>query len=209
MQKSVQIVLTAIAILILSLRADATATTDSILRRKILDYTEKSRREWRIPGLSLAVVRGDSTIILEALGVKQTGTSDAVDPSTIFHIGSMSKAFTAAVIASIVDQGLLSWDDKVKDILPDFRWYCDSVEQNLKVKELLTHGTGLVAQVGTYLPNLGYTRDDIYRLIRYFEPYYQPGEKFAYNNVTFIIAAKVIEKVTGISWEENVKNRIF
>lgn len=209
MQKSVQIILIAISAFMLSLAANAEAASDSILIRKILDYTEKSRREWRIPGLSLAVVKGDSTIILEALGVKQTGTSEAVEPSTIFHIGSMSKAFTAAVIASVVDQGLLSWDDKVKDILPDFRWYCDSVEQNLKVKELLTHGTGLVAQVGTYLPNLGYTRDDIYRLIRYFEPYYQPGEKFAYNNVTFIIAAKVIEKVTGMSWEENVRNRIF
>ena len=121
----------------------------------------------------------------------------------------MTKAFTATVIASLVDEGLLSWDDTVKDILPDFDWYDDSVENAMQVRDLLTHSTGLVAQAGTYIANLGYNRDDIYRMFRYIEPIYPFREKFAYNNITFIIAARIIETVTGRSWEDNIRERIF
>lgn len=176
---------------------------------EISKYAEKVRSDWKIPGLSLAVIQGDSTILMKGFGVKEKGKKDSVTANTMFHIGSMTKAFTASIIASLVDKGMVSWDDKVKDILPDFDWYCDSVESVIKVKDLLTHSSGLVAQVGTYIPNLGYDREDIYRMFKYIEPYYQPYEKFAYNNITFIVAAKVIEEVTGLSWEENLERLIF
>ena len=79
----------------------------------------------------------------------------------------------------------------------------------MQVRDLLTHSTGLVAQAGTYIANLGYNRDDIYRMFRYIEPIYPFREKFAYNNITFIIAARIIETVTGKSWEDNLRERIF
>ena len=150
--------------------------------------------------MSLAVIHGDSTVLMQGFGVKEKGGGDPVTPSTLFHIGSMTKAFTATVIASLVDEGLLSWDDRVKDILPDFDWYEDSVEAVMQVHDLLTHSTGLVAQAGTYIPNLGYNRDDVYRMFRYIEPVYPFREHFAYNNITFIIAAP---------WEDNIRERIF
>lgn len=177
--------------------------------KNISEYAEKVRKDWKIPGMSVAVIKGDSTILMEGFGVKRQGGKDSVRSNTMFHIGSMSKAFTATAIASLVDKGLLSWESRVKDILPDFDWYCDSTEAVIQVKDLLTHSSGLVAQVGTYIPNLGYDRDDIYKMLRYIEPYYPLGEKFAYNNITFIVAARIIETVTGISWEENIENLIF
>lgn len=179
------------------------------IHENISRYAEKVRKDWKIPGLSLAVIQGDSTIVMEGFGVKRIGGTDSVRSNTMFHIGSMSKAFTAAAISSLVDKGLVRWDDKVKDILPDFDWYCDSTEAVIKVKDLLTHSSGLVAQVGTYIPNLGYDRDDVFKMLKYIEPYYPLGEKFAYNNITFIVAAKVIEKVSGMSWEENIERFIF
>ena len=175
----------------------------------IAAYAEQVRQQWKIPGMSLAVIHGDSTILVQGFGVKEKGGDDPVTPSTLFHIGSMTKAFTATVIASLVDEGLLSWDDTVKDILPDFDWYDDSVENAMQVRDLLTHSTGLVAQAGTYIANLGYNRDDIYRMFRYIEPVYPFRKKFAYNNITFIIAARIIETVTGKSWEDNIRERIF
>lgn len=175
----------------------------------IAAYAEQVRQQWKIPGMSLAVIHGDSTVLVQGFGVKEKGGDDPVTPSTLFHIGSMTKAFTATVIASLVDEGLLSWDDTVKDILPDFDWYDDSVEKAMQVRDLLTHSTGLVAQAGTYIANLGYNRDDIYRMFRYIEPVYPFREKFAYNNITFIIAARIIETVTGKSWEDNVRERIL
>ena len=192
------------------------AQTGRDIPSEISAYAEQVRTQWKIPGLSLAVVHGDSLVFSGGFGVREKGkTTDgdgewtAVTDSTLFHIGSMTKAFTAAVIASLVDEGLLRWDDTVKHILPDFEWYDDSVEAVMQVCDLLTHSTGLVAQAGTYIPNLGYDRDDIYRMFRYIEPVYPFREKFAYNNITFIIAARIIETVTGCSWEDNIRERIF
>ncbi len=192
------------------------AQTGRDIPSEISAYAEQVRTQWKIPGLSLAVVHGDSLVFSGGFGVREKGkTTDgdgewtAVTASTLFHIGSMTKAFTAAVIASLVDEGLLRWDDTVKHILPDFEWYDDSVEAVMQVRDLLTHSTGLVAQAGTYIPNLGYDRDDIYRMFRYIEPVYPFREKFAYNNITFIIAARIIETVTGCSWEDNIRERIF
>ena len=192
------------------------AQTGRDIPSEISAYAEQVRTQWKIPGLSLAVVHGDSLVFSGGFGVREKGkTTDgdgewtAVTDSTLFHIGSMTKAFTAAVIASLVDEGLLRWDDTVKHILPDFEWYDDSVEAVMQVRDLLTHSTGLVAQAGTYIPNLGYDRDDIYRMFRYIEPVYPFREKFAYNNITFIIAARIIETVTGCSWEDNIRERIF
>lgn len=184
--------------------------------KEIASYAEQVRQQWKIPGLSLAVVHGDTVIFSGGFGVREKGRSIAKDgrevavtDTTLFHIGSMTKAFTAAVIASLVDDGLLQWNDTVKQILPDFDWPDDSVEQVMQVRDLLTHSTGLVAQAGTYIANLGYGRDDIYRMFRYIEPVYPFREKFAYNNITFIVAARIIETVTGRSWEDNVRERIF
>ena len=192
------------------------AQTGRDIPSEISAYAEQVRTQWKIPGLSLAVVHGDSLVFSGGFGVREKGKTidgdgewTAVTDSTLFHIGSMTKAFTAAVIASLVDEGLLRWDDTVKHILPDFDWYDDSVEAVMQVRDLLTHSTGLVAQAGTYIPNLGYDRDDIYRMFRYIEPVYPFREKFAYNNITFIIAARIIETVTGRSWEDNIRERIF
>ena len=196
--------------------APGLARNSEEIRKDIASYAEQVRTQWKIPGLSLSVVQGDSVIFSGGFGVREKGKSVekdgqqvAVTPSTLFHIGSMTKAFTATVIASLVDEGLLHWEDTVKDILPDFDWYDDSVENIMQVKDLLTHTTGLVAQAGTYIPNLGYNRDDVYRMFRYIEPVYPFRTKFAYNNITFIIAARIIERVTGKTWEDNIRERIF
>lgn len=182
----------------------------------IRDYAGQVIEEWKIPGMSVSVVLGDSVIFAEGFGVKEKGRSIekdgnnvAITSRTIFHIGSMTKAFTATMIQSIVDEGLLSWDDRICEIMPDFEWYDDSVGKTLKLKDMLTHRTGLAAQAGTYIPNLGYNREDIYRMFKYIPPKYAAGEKFAYNNITFLIAARAVEKVTGKSWEENIQERIL
>ena len=209
MMRKVALISTVLLLLTMSAPAQEPAISVSSRAADIAAYAEQVRQQWKIPGMSLAVIHGDSTVLVQGFGVKEKGGDDPVNPSTLFHIGSMTKAFTATVIASLVDEGLLSWDDTVKDILPDFDWYDDSVENAMQVRDLLTHSTGLVAQAGTYIANLGYNRDDIFRMFRYIEPIYPFREKFAYNNITFIIAARIIETVTGKSWEDNIRERIF
>lgn len=173
------------------------------------EYAQKVVKEWQIPGVSFSIIKDGKLLLTKGYGVSEKGGDNPVDENTIYHIGSISKSFTAAVMASVVDEGLVSWDDTVKNILPDFDLYDDWVENNMLVKDLMTHKTGIRGQAGTYIPNLGYDREDIYQMMKLIKPEYSFRNVYAYNNITFIIASKVIEKVTGKSWEENIQTRIL
>ena len=172
-------------------------------------YAEQVCKDWKIPGVSIAVTKDNEMIFSKSYGVRDISNPIPVTNESVYQIGSISKSFTAGVLASLVDDGLVNWNDTVKNILPDLDMYDDWVEENLTVKELLLHRTGLKGQAGTYIPNLGYDRDDIYQMFKDIKPNTSFREVYAYNNITFIIAAKIIEKITGKTWEENVQTRIF
>lgn len=185
------------------------ASGQSEILSQVDSYTKQVCSDWRIPGLSLSIIKNDSLIWAKGYGVREMGSNVPVDEHSVYQIGSVSKSFTAAVMASLVDEGLVSWNDTVKNILPDLDMYDDYVEQNLLVKDLMTHKTGINGQAGTYIPNLGYEREDIYKMFAVLKPEYSFRNVYDYNNITFIIASNVIEKVTGKSWEENVMERIL
>lgn len=172
-------------------------------------YIEQVRSDWKIPGMGVTLMKDGKILLMKGYGVKDYATGEKVDKSTLFQIGSVSKSFTSALIASLVDEGLLHWEDTVKNILPDFEMYDPWVSENMQIKDLTSHRTGLKEQAGTYIPNMGYDRDDIYRMLKLMKPVYTFRGDYQYNNITFIPAAKIIEKVTGKSWEDNVRERIF
>lgn len=186
----------------------AYSQNDSILKI-IDDYVLQVKNGWNIPGMSVSIIKDGELIYAKGFGVREMGKDTPVDENTLYHVGSISKSFTATVMASIVDEGLVSWNDTVKNILPDFQWYDQWVEDNMQIKDLMTHRTGLKGQQGTYVPNVGYDREDVYEMFRLLKPAYSFRSVYAYNNMTFIIAAKIIEKKTGKSWEDNVYERVF
>lgn len=207
------------------------------LAKDIDKYIMQVQQTWQLPGLAAAFYVDGDIILSKGYGVKEQRPSDGIGfkgsraddrkiasggyqgvvnspdamigSNTVFQIGSISKSFTASVMATLVDEGKVKWDDTVKNILPDFEMYDEWVTQNMQVKDIMTHHSGLAEQAGTYFPNLGYTRDDIYKMIARMKPVYSFRGDYQYNNITFIIAQKIIEKVTGKSWEENVHERIF
>lgn len=191
----------------------ASAHTRSVVQNVDLDrlaeYIEQVRQTWRIPGLSVSIVQGDSTVFAEGFGSLHHDRNVPTQSQTMYHIGSVSKSFTAAVIASMVDEGLLAWTDRVKTHLPEFVWPDPWVEEHLLVRDLFLHSTGLRGQAGTYLPNLGYSRDEICAMIGRMQVGYTYRGDYQYNNVTFLVANQLIEKLTGKSWEENLQERIF
>ncbi|MGE4415536.1 MAG: serine hydrolase domain-containing protein, partial [Bacteroidales bacterium] len=189
--------------------APANGQDNQAIVSKTVDYLKEVQQTWQIPGMAFAVVKDGKMIYSNGFGVKEKGKDDAVDSRTLFQIGSVSKSFTAAVMASLVAEGRLDWEDTVKNILPDFRMYDRWVEENLQVKDIMTHHTGLQGQLGTYIPNMGYEREHIYRMLGLLKPKYSLRGSYEYNNITFIIASKIIEKITGKSWEENVRERVF
>ncbi|MEN6618056.1 MAG: serine hydrolase domain-containing protein [Rikenellaceae bacterium] len=177
--------------------------------KNIEAYAKKVQQDWKIPGMAMSIMKDGELIYAKGFGVKDKSGVDPVDGNTVFQIGSISKSFTAAIMATLVDEGKIKWDDTVKNILPDFKMYDKWVEANLQVKDIMTHHTGLPDQSGTYIPNLGYNRDDIYKMLSLIKPGYSFRGNYEYNNITFVIASKIIEKLTGKSWEDNIKERIF
>ncbi len=172
------------------------------------DYILKVKNEWKIPGIAAGVIKDGEVVFLEGFGeARPDGTP--VNETTLFQIGSVSKSFTATLMARLVDEGKVKWDDTVKRILPDLDLYDNWIEENLQVKDIMTHRMGIKGQQGTYIPNLGYSRDDVYKMMHLLKPGYSFRGSYEYNNITFIIAQKIIEKLSGKSWEDNLKDVIL
>lgn len=217
-------------------QADGKTINTRQLADSLNSYAQQVLEKWQLPGMAVAISVNDSVILCKGYGVKELAPADGVgfrglkaskeiasggvpavanisgepiDSKTLFQIGSVSKSFTATVMGQLVDEGLVKWEDTVKNILPDFKMYDSWVTENAQVKDIMTHRLGLLEQAGTYFPNLGYSRDDIYKMIGLIKPAYSFRGDYQYNNITFVIAEKIIEKVTGKSWEQNVKERIF
>ena len=205
--------ITALLMLLFFIQAATLSGQDNdVIVKKTVDYAKEVQKLWQIPGMAISIVKDGKMIWSGGLGVKEKCAEcgeKQVDANTLFQIGSVSKSFTAAVMASLVDEGRVKWEDTVKNILPDFKMYDKWVESNLQVKDIMTHHSGLQGQLGTYIPNMGYGREDIWNMLPLLKPKYSLRGSYEYNNITFIIASKIIEKLTGKSWEDNVRERIF
>ena len=172
------------------------------------DYVNKAMKDWEVPGMAIAVVKDDKIVYAKGYGIRELGKTAPVDEHTIFAIGSSSKAFTAASIAMLVDEGKLKWDDPVSKYLPDFQLFDPYVTREMKVRDILTHRIGLERgdQLWYATP---YSRDEILRRIRFLEPSSSMRSKFGYQNIMFLAAGQIIPKVTQESWDDFVHDRVF
>ena len=133
--------------------------------KDIDSYIQKVKDEWQLTGLAASFALDGDVIYYKAFGVKEKGGNEPIDVNTVFQIGSVSKSFTATVMASLVAEGKVKWEDTVANILPDFKMYDPWVTANMQVKDIMTHRSGLRGQAGTYIPNVGYDRDDVYKML--------------------------------------------
>ncbi len=172
------------------------------------DYVNKALRDWEVPGLAIAVVKNDQVVFARGYGVRKLGDPTPVNERTLFAIGSSSKAFTAASIAMLVDEGKLKWDDPVTKYLPDFELYDPYVTRELTVRDLLSHRSGL--ERGDLLwYGTENDRDEILRRARYLKPTWSLRSTFGYQNLMYLAAGQLIARVSGKSWDEFVRQRIF
>lgn len=168
-------------------------------------------RAFGTPGLSIALVAPGAAPIAKGYGVRRMGDPAPVDSGTVFAIGSNTKAFTAAALAILVDEGRLGWDDAVGDHLPNFRMYDAYASQQMTVADLLTHRSGLGLGQGDLLFWPGGRRDaaGIVRRLRYLKPATSFRATFAYDNVLYIAAGELIRAVSEMSWEQFIQQRLL
>lgn len=178
--------------------------------REIEAYAENARVGYEAPGLAIAIVKDDKVVFAKGFGVRELGKPEKVDENTLFAIASNSKAFTAASLAMLVDEGKIKWNDKVTQYLPDFQMYDPYVTRELTIRDLVSHRSGL----GTFSGDLlwyetNYTEDEVLRRVRYLKPTTSFRSAYGYQNLMFIAAGRVLEKVSGKTWAQFVQERIL
>lgn len=165
-----------------------------------------------VAGVAVAVVKDGKIIHQKGYGVKSYDSEGKVNEHTNFGIASNSKAFTTAALAMLVEEGKMSWTDKVIDHIPEFKMYNDYVTQNFNIQDLLTHRSGLGLGIGDlmFFPDgSDFTINDIINSFQHFKPESAFRTKFDYDNLLYLVAGEVILRVSGKSWEEFIKERIF
>jgi CubicO group peptidase (beta-lactamase class C family) len=171
----------------------------------------RAMKTFDVPGMSIAIVKDGKLVLAKGYGVRKLGDPAAVDENTLFGIGSNTKAFTTAALATLVDSGKISWDDRVYDRLPGFQMYDPYVSHELTIRDLLTHRSGMGLGEGDLLfwPHTTYTRDDIIYRLRFMKPASSFRSKYAYDNLLYMTAGQIVPAVTGKPWEDYVREKIL
>lgn len=201
--------LTILALLVFFLNSNAFAQLTSL---QVDELVENAMKKFNVAGAAVAVVKDGKVIHKKGYGLKSVETKQKMDVNTNFAIASNSKAFTAAALAILVEEGKLSWTDKVKDHIPEFKMYNDYVTENFNIQDLLSHRSGLGLGAGDlmFFPDGStFTIKDVLNSFQYYKPVSAFRTKFDYNNLMYMTAGEVIARVSGVSWEAFVKTRIM
>jgi len=173
-------------------------------------YFQKALKDWDQPGMAIAIVKDGKPVLVKGYGLREIGKPEKVDENTLFNIASNTKAFTAAAVAMLVDEGKLKWDDHVVDYLPYFQLYDPYVTAETRIRDLLCHRVGLRTFSGDLLwYGTAYTPEEVLRRARYLKPTFPFRSGYGYSNLMFIAAGEVIAKVSGKSWPDFVKQRLL
>ncbi len=178
-------------------------TPEKVISTKLRECAQQVMKRWNIPGLAFTLIVDGKCIGVEGLGTKQQDKDLSVDKNTQFRIASNSKAFSSTLLSSLIADEQCDWDDKVVTYLPEF------FDQNVTIRQLLSHSSGYPAFSSSLLGFVGYTEDEIYNKLPLIQANKQPGEAFQYNSGLFLVIQKLIEKITGKKWVHLMKERIF
>lgn len=197
-------------LLLLVLPVFAHAQTVSEKLREIDAYAEKTRADWNVPGMAIAIVKDDKVIFAKGYGARELGKTDRVDENTLFAIASNSKAFTTAALAILADENKINWDDKVIKHLPEFELADAYVTREMTIRDLVSHRSGFDTFSGDLLwYETTYKDDEILKRLRYMKPKTSFRSSYGYQNLMFIAAGKIVERVSGVTWSEFVRTRIL
>jgi CubicO group peptidase (beta-lactamase class C family) len=183
----------------------------AIAPRTIDATVTHAMKAFDVPGIAVAIVKDGKVVFAKGYGVRELGKAPTVDADTLFQIGSNTKAFTAAALAILVDEGKIHWDDKVIQYMPEFLMYDPYVTREFTIRDLLTHRSGLGLGAGDlmFFPETDFSREEIIHNLRYLKPVSSFRSKFDYDNVLYMVAGQLAARVANQSWESFVAQRIL
>ena len=166
-------------------------------------FINKQVNDYKIPALAIGVIKNNRIVY-------KNGFGNGATPETVFPILSCTKAFTAAAIGILVDEGKLKWDDKVIKYLPRFKLKDAKVTRQLTIRDILGHRSGLESFEGDLLwYGTDYSREEIIKRIRYSPLKNKFRNEYGYQNIMYLVAGEIVKKVTGKKWEDFLKEKIF
>lgn len=197
--------------LCLFIAADAQKVSRGTFIADSLDiYINRALTKWRIPGAAVCIVKDNKIVLMKGYGVKELGLVEKVDNNTLFMIGSNTKAFTATALAMLAAENTLSLDDKVTRYFPWFRLQDKDAQEMATVRDLLSHRLGFKTFQGDFaFYNSNYTRLQVIAKMSVIKAPYAFRTKWGYTNSAFLTAGEIIPRVSGKTWEEFLKDRIF
>ncbi|HEU4928494.1 MAG TPA: serine hydrolase [Candidatus Krumholzibacteria bacterium] len=163
--------------------------------------------DWGVPGVAIVIVKDDQVVAAKGYGVRELGKPGKVDGETIFDIASLTKSFTAAGAAVLVDAKELQWDDKVSDRLPNVKFKNECIGREVTLRDLLTHRTGLQPANSTFV-FFGFDRKDILSCVQYLQPQRPFRTGMVYSNILYTVAGEMTAAVAKTTWEDLIRTRV-
>jgi CubicO group peptidase (beta-lactamase class C family) len=181
--------------------ANATTTTAAVPAFNLDADVNRVLKTFGVPGMAIAIVKDGKVVTAKGYGVRQLGEPKPVGAGTLFEVASNSKAFTAAALAMLVDEGKLA----------GFQMYDAYVTGAMTVRDLLTHRSGLGLGAGDLLwwPTTSFSTDEIISRLRYIKPATSFRNSYAYDNLLYIVAGKIIAEKDGKPWGDAIRDRIL
>ncbi len=177
---------------------------------KLDSYFNAALVKWEVPGMAVAIIKNDSIVLLKGYGVRETEKKSKIDENTSFAVASNTKSFTATALGILVDEGKIKWDDKVVDYLPWFRLYDPYVTQNMTIRDLLSHRSGLETFSGDLIwYGSVWSRDEVIKRAALLKPKYGFRTNFGYSNIMYLAAGQIVASVSGTTWDDFLSQRIF
>lgn len=176
--------------------------------KKVDEYIESALDSWDVPGVAVGIIDHGEIVLSKGYGLADVEAGTPVDEHSLFAIGSSSKAFTALAVATLVEDGEIEWDEPIKTYLPDFELWDETATEQMNAIDLLSHVSGLprhdLAWYGS--PR---SREELYQSLKHFESTTSFRGGWQYQNLMFMTAGILVERVTGKTWEEYVQERIL
>ncbi|WP_166383714.1 serine hydrolase [Polaribacter sp. 11A2H] len=183
-----------------------------ISEKNLDNLIENTLKTFDVPGISVGILKDGKIVYAKGHGVRSLTNKKDMNENTLVGIASNSKGFTCFALAMMVDAGKLNWDDKVRKYIPEFEMYDAWITQNITVRDLVTHRSGLDLGSGDLMffpENNNFTTKDIINNVKHLKPSSKFRTDFKYNNNMFIVAGEVLKRVSGLNWDEFIETKIM
>ena len=208
-RRSLVVLLAGIVVVALAAPSRAAAALPWEKRLQGFDaYMEQILKDWNVPGIGVAVVVGDKAVLAKGYGYRDYGRKLPFTPKTVVPIASNTKLFTATAIGLLVEDGKLAWDTPVRRFVPSIRFHDDELDASVTIRDMLSHRTGITRHDLIWYKS-SFTRKELFEKLQYLEPTQPFRTTFLYNNMMYAGSGYIVELLSGKTWEEFVRERLF